>query len=195
MIPNYDRAARMAYKTLLAAKISAFPVDPLGILMKCKNTVVRSYADVMPRFGVCDKYYFRDFVMQGMDAITIRHEYGKNTAYELLYDSSVDSRRRRFTLAHELGHIVLRHSAEQKWEEVEADYFASQLLAPRPVLDLYRQFGITVDAPFIAQTFGLSKSASEIATKQQIHIEETSIEGDIVLRFLSCVPASLKTAV
>ena len=195
MIPNYDRAARMAYKTLLAMRIDAFPVDPLAILMKCKNTVIRSYVEVMPRFGVCDQYYFRDFVMQGMDAITIRREYGKNTAYELFYDGNVNKRRRRFTLAHELGHIVLRHSAEQKWEEVEADFFASQLLAPRPVLDLFGKAGITVDAPFIARTFGLSKAASEISAKQQIRIEETDLENDIAARFSAIVPNSLKTAV
>ena len=50
MIPNYDRAARMAYKTILALHIESLPVDPLMILSFCKSTVIRTYDEAAP-FG------------------------------------------------------------------------------------------------------------------------------------------------
>ena len=194
MIPNYERAAEMAYRTLQAMKIESLPIDPLSILLKCKNTIVRTYDEIMPRFGVSDRFYFREFVMQSMDAITVRHQFGKNTAYELFYDSHGNRLRRRFTLAHELGHIILKHSTEEQWEEKEADYFASQLLAPRPVLILFDMCGIKTDTTFISSTFDLSKAASEITFKRPINHPITKTERDIMYSFLQHNPNLFQTA-
>ena len=183
MTPNYDRAARMAYKTLLDLHIDTFPVEPLDILKRCKNTVVHTYDELMPLYGVSDRVYFKDQELEGLEAITVRKQIGEKTVYELFYYSHGNPQRRRFTLAHELGHIILKHSAEEDWEEKEADYFASQLLAPSPVLDLY---GAAADAEFIARTFGLSKAASRIAANRHTR-EATETERAIMQQFLHCV--------
>ena len=37
----------------------------------------------------------------------------------------------RFSLAHELGHIVLEHDSVSSSSDIEANYFASNFLAPR----------------------------------------------------------------
>lgn len=61
---------------------------------------------------------------------------------------------RRFSLAHELGHYVLRHEGERRKVEPEANAFASELLIPRAELNtaiarnpsmrsLARQFGVS----------------------------------------------------
>lgn len=171
MIPNYDRAARMAYKTLLALHIESLPVDPLMILSFCKNTVIRTYDEAAPFFGMYDPDHFRWYVADNKDAMTVRREYPDgSTRYEMIYDRRGNPRRRRFTLAHELGHIVLKHKQEEQWEEKEADYYASQLLAPRPVFDLIQKYDMNPSDPYlIAKTFGLSKAASEIAVQSPHH--------------------------
>ena len=52
------------------------------------------------------------------------------------------ARRRRFTQAHELGHILLDHVGDGPQQEREADRFASALLMPAPVIrELWRQGG------------------------------------------------------
>lgn len=76
--------------------------------------------------------------------------YNKNTdQYIVLYNTKHCVGRRRFTLAHELGHIVLGHLEAAAFSkasinnfnglsdtaiEREADWFASMLLCPFPVL-------------------------------------------------------------
>lgn len=58
------------------------------------------------------------------DAFTLRRE--------IYYDGNINPFRLRFSLMHELGHIMLNHSCEMNhYEEHEANYFASNLLAPR----------------------------------------------------------------
>ena len=62
----------------------------------------------------------------------------------------------RFSLMHELGHFILGHTEESKDNEVEADYFASCILAPRVAI---KKLGcITSDD--IHKTFGLSYAAA-----------------------------------
>ena len=60
----------------------------------------------------------------------------KGRQYLILYDEGVKNPcRLLFTLAHELGHIMLGHTdAETPYAEREADYFAASLLAPTVVL-------------------------------------------------------------
>lgn len=58
-------------------------------------------------------------------------QYGK---FGIFYNDSVDKERTRFTIAHEIGHIVLQHTERNDTRiEEEANYFARCLLAP-PVL-------------------------------------------------------------
>ena len=176
MTPDFDRAAAKAYRTLLALRICSLPIDPLAILSKCKNTAVHTYEEVMPRFGISDPHYFKSLVAEGRDAMSIRREMNGRIVYEMIYDARENRRRMRFTLAHELGHILLNHRMEAPWEEREADYFASQLLAPRPVFNVLAVYGFDSSNPeVIAAAFQLSKAAAEIAARAPCHRPETGI--------------------
>ncbi|HDL02129.1 MAG TPA: ImmA/IrrE family metallo-endopeptidase [candidate division Zixibacteria bacterium] len=78
--------------------------------------------------------------------------------------------RLRFTIAHEIGHIVLNHSHSEyhlatphnTWQEREANIFASELLMPvTKFKDLYFNRHITDDLD-IAKYFKVSKQAADI---------------------------------
>jgi len=103
--------------------------------------------------------------------------------------------RRRWTIAHEIGHIVCGHHilsavdkiAENSFAqinnqdyEIEADYFAVTLLSPLP---LFKVFEIQ-SARDIQNTFGLSAEASDIRLKEyKIWLRnhrKTAWENDIV---------------
>lgn len=185
MIPDYDRAARMAYKSLLALKIESLPVDPLTILRHCKNTIVRTYDEAAPLFGYYDPFTFKWEVMQNQDAMTIRKDLPDGgSKYELLYYAQGNPFRRRFTLAHELGHIIMKHRMEEWWEEKEADYFAAQLLAPHPVLALFSRYDLNeADPELIGKTFGLSKTASEVAVQPPRHHKDAELYWQIQASF------------
>lgn len=188
MIPNYQHAAEMAYRTIVSLKISTLPIDPLMILKKCKNTSIYTFDEIMPRFGVRDPYHFKFFNMEGSDAYTIQRKVGDKATYELYYDSNVMASRRRFTLAHELGHIVLNHSCEEAWEEKEANYYAAQLLAPRPVLTIFSIFGYDITDPkFVASAFKISKAAAEIAASPRSDIQMTDLYKSVANQFIAYV--------
>jgi len=184
MRPDYNRAANMAYKSLISLQVNTLPVDPLAILKRCRNTIIHTYDDIMPRFDVTDRFCFRTFVMQNNDAMTIRKEINGHTVYELFYDSHANPRRMRFTLAHELGHILLNHKMETSWEEQEADYFAAQLLAPRPVFNVLAVHGFDTSSPeLIAITFNLSQAAAAIAARTPIHQPDNQLYRDVADQF------------
>lgn len=53
----------------------------------------------------------------------------------ILYDDKVtNSRRRNWTIAHELGHVLLGHGEVSRANEREADAFAAELLMPEAVI-------------------------------------------------------------
>ena len=71
----------------------------------------------------------------------------------------------RFTLMHELGHILLNHTSSSEKEEDEADYFASCILAPRIMIHnlplLNHDYKITAES--IHKYFDISIAASNRA--------------------------------
>lgn len=184
MTPDYNRAARLAYKTLLSLHIESLPVDPLMILSFCRNTRVRTYDEIAARFGISDPAHMKWYYLDNKDAYTVRQELHGVTVYEMIYDSHVHPARQRFTLAHELGHIVLKHSQEQWWEEKEADYYAAQLLAPHPVIELFTSYALNPSDPeLLARTFGLSKAASEMAALPPHHRTDAELSREIKASF------------
>lgn len=67
--------------------------------------------------------------------------------------------RQRFTIMHEIGHIIFEHSGELQKNEDEADIFASNILAPRIMIHRYR----CETSDQIHDIFGLSYDASNRA--------------------------------
>lgn len=68
-----------------------------------------------------------DFTEKGFSAVTIRTENGN---YVIFTNKNMPGDRIRFTLAHELGHIIMHSQIPTENMEKEADLFASELLMP-----------------------------------------------------------------
>lgn len=79
---------------------------------------------------------------------------------EIFYNDNFPHKgRQRFTLMHEIGHIIFEHSGETQENEDEADAFASNSLAPRIMIHKYR----CETSDQIHEIFGLSYDASNRA--------------------------------
>ena len=168
MMADYARAEKTAYRTILSLNIIDLPIQPIDILRRCKNTAIHTYDEVMAKAGMPVRYLFKMEHMKNQDAVTLRHVFENGTiGYELFYDSHANPSRRQFTLAHELGHILLHHHMENEEEEKEANHFASFLLMPRPALELFA--GDVRDTSEILEltttVFSVSASAAQIALK------------------------------
>jgi len=123
--------------------IHSFPINCDDIIRKIgyKAVTYQEYAGN-------DKALYIELMQTSGDAFIIRRE------RMLYYNATADRRRQVFSKAHELGHIVLVTN-----DEDEADDFASNLLAPRPVI-FAKQLKT---AEQISQTFGISISAANNA--------------------------------
>ena len=58
----------------------------------------------------------------------------QHNTFIIVYDDEKPLIRLRFTLMHEIGHIVLGHKCESELAKKEADYFAAYALAPSPLI-------------------------------------------------------------
>ena len=111
-----------------------------------------------------------------------------NNRYLVLFNSSSRNHnvvgRIRWTLAHELGHVILNHLpylaepriAENNFNnlthpelESEADYFAATLLCPMPLFETLNVRTV-LD---IKEVFGLSTDASEVRMRDYIRWKRT----------------------
>lgn len=122
--PDYDRAATMAYRCLLKLNIAKLPVRPLEILRKCRHTVVYTYLQAAENLHMDESEFEKR--CGDTDAFTVRG----GEQYVVCYRPGGNPARLNFTLAHELGHILLKHMGDTRAEEEEANCFAGHLLCP-----------------------------------------------------------------
>lgn len=92
------------------------------------------------------------------DGITIYHK--KEDIHIILYNEDVKMRERlRWTLSHEIAHVLLGHIEDGNKEEVEANAFAAQLLMPWFTIRMMGNIR-KPSAQHIAKTFGVSIAAA-----------------------------------
>lgn len=114
------------------------------------------------------------------DGCTIVHQRNGQTVYIVLYNDAKRSlARRRFTLAHEIGHILLEHGCDGDRQEAEANCFAAELLAPRVLVHRLLELSDTAVFPEdLHDRFGISLEAARLRLRHQsnsrpIHFSES----------------------
>lgn len=135
---NYQHARDTSWKILLDCKADRLPVD---VLQVCKQLGIRviSYEDGKP---IIERYK--------LQRVTTRTDGFTLVVYDqpiIFVDMTRSRARIRFTIAHELGHIVLDHvewnrptvinrepGPHDNPQETAANQFAARLLAPACVL-------------------------------------------------------------
>jgi len=132
-VPDKKKAILAARELLLWSDIRWLPVDPKK-LYKTFNWTLLTYNEAQFVLG---KEKIDRLRKNKIEASTMAHPL-KPGVYVTIYDETIYQQRVRFTLAHEIGHIVLDHFSSNKgWRvfESEAHYFAAELLAPLPILE------------------------------------------------------------
>ncbi len=163
--PDFHRAVRLAYRTLLHLRINQLPVDIVSIYQRCKNTLIIPYSKAGP---FADILGF-DIVNEAPSdmAFTYRIEPVEGPIIHLLLyndEPYQNPARFRFTLAHELGHIVMKHVKSGYVEEAEANCFAQHLLCPEPLVEALRE--PPINEWLLSRTFGVSASTARIVLQE-----------------------------
>lgn len=126
------------------AKLFNIPLIPYSEIEKSENM---EYLDII---NTC-----------GNDAVVAMF----NKKSTILYNDRIMSKCRiRWSIAHELGHVLLGHRTHSSEHETEADVFAKELLAPTDAL-VYLDNHTKLTPKLIKQVFKVSNQASEYIYK------------------------------
>lgn len=154
MRPDFDKCEKTATRLLLNQSI-----DNLFIDVKSLSYDKTIFFDSIQNYCRITKTPLSKFINNEVlcDGCTII----KKDIYIVLYNNNgCNSYRLNWTLAHEVGHIYLGHTCDERTEEIEAHYFAAQLLMPEIViLDLaIQRHGINAEQ--ISDYFHVSYTAA-----------------------------------
>jgi Zn-dependent peptidase ImmA (M78 family) len=155
--PDFDKCEKMATKLLLMQDIHSLSIDVKSLVFD-KNIIIDSIQNYCritdsPLFA-----FIKNEVLK--DGCTLIYRHNSETVYIVLYNEEIRCKERlNWTLAHEIGHIYLGHKHDGTNEEIEAHYFAAQLLMPEIVIrefkqrcpdcsyeDIYMMFNVSITA-------------------------------------------------
>lgn len=169
---EYQKARDAAWRTLIAMHITKLPVK-VSKICKDYGCVLRSYQsgkDAIEAFGLMGQCQCSD----GFTTI-------QGGQYYIFYNPDMVRGRIRFTIAHELGHIVLGHvgvggvttqnrEPEPNDRPIEhmANVFASRLLAPACVLHSLR----VTDAQSVAALCDISLQSAQFRMERMTLLHE-----------------------
>ncbi len=149
---EYDRIESTIVDLYEKLCIDHIPVDPFSIASKL-GYKVKKYSD-LPR------HYKAYLIELGLDGLSCYDPATKS--YIICYDDSHSQTRIRFTMMHEIGHIVLGHKQESKLANKIADFFAGYFLAPSPLISLYE----CKNSKEVADQFDISQDCADICFRR-----------------------------
>lgn len=157
---KYKNARNASWHCIIDFNVTKLPVIVTDIIKKCNNIRIYKDSDVLK-------------LQNNESGKTIFH----NNIFEIVYNDSENSRRCRFTIAHELGHIFLGHLlintpayktfAIRDDNESAANVFARDLLAPACVLHELH----AINAADIAKLCNISIEAASYREKRMRELE------------------------
>lgn len=121
----------------------------------------------------------------------------------VFYNDKISVKERiKFSIAHELGHHVLKHDPSDhsaySTQEIEANFFAAELLMPQQIIFELVRRGADISVANLMKWFGVSKQAAQkrIETLKKINDDyrtedEIEIDKFIVNKFIFFIDSIL----
>lgn len=155
--PDYKRATNTAYE-ILNAYNDEFPVtDVHGIIESFDYISIHTYSEISSKLNM-NVYDYLYKCAPSNHGYTISDKKGH---FIIAYNDLKDEPTMRFTLAHELGHIILDHDGKHEYQEKEADCFARNILCP---VQIIKEFGISTTSDYV-NCFEISHPMADVAIK------------------------------
>lgn len=130
--PDYHRSTNEAYKLLTQQDILEIPVNLNSLLLLLKNTTrLGTYSQMAAKFSMSVYDYIN--IVPSEFGFTMK----KKDKNYILYNEEKGYYTNRFTIAHEIGHIILGHKNDDTVADREANCFARNLLCPLPIVNAY----------------------------------------------------------
>lgn len=171
--PNFKKAYTCANEILVCSrKINTFPFLIMPVINEFTDIRLRTYGDLEKKLNISRSQ------LKSKDALLME----KNGMFIMFYNELItDKHRIVFSVLHELGHFYLEHDMNKLKEleakdfskfrslynvyELEANYFAAQLLMLKQIIFELMKKGQNVTAGYLVKTFNVSAQAAQIRIK------------------------------
>lgn len=183
-----ERLVLDIYKSMPELK---FPIDLNIVASLLPNCRLMSYQ----KLAAATETSIEDIISVCQSKSGCTHYDAVNKRYLILFNQAENTGRKRWTVGHEIGHIMCSHHVLAAYDQLsennllrnanpefesEADYFAATLLAPFPI---YKVLEIR-SAADIQKTFNLSFQASDYRFNAYLNWlntrKKTAWENDII---------------
>lgn len=176
------------YENHISKLFPMFPVNPIILCLRSSNCRAISYQKLAHMHGTTVTDIIRIF---GSHDGCTHYDRRRNRFLITFNADSWPDGRIRWTLAHELGHVVSGHFYEIEDDvnsgsfrtlmpemEAEADYFAASLLAPLPAISRMK----ASSAEDVRKAFGLSNAAANNRWREYRSSSEEHVLDDLFRR-------------
>ena len=152
MKPDFDRAQNAATELLLNQTIDSLYLDARNFILPDGIII-----DTVQNFSELTQCPITELGIGSIDGACLLQQ---GSHQIILYDDTIrNEQRKHWGIIHELGHACLGHSRDDRKDEIEAHFFAAQLVSPEIVLidickrrghlsdyDLYNNFNLSLEA-------------------------------------------------
>lgn len=154
----YERIKKIVVALFQKYNIHSIPIDCYEICTKM-DIILKSYTTVNKKRNIHATAFSEDgfcFLVSN----TVKPS--TDQQWCILYNDTRPKERIRFTIMHEIGHIVLNHTEDSELADSEANFFAKYALAPPPLvnrikpddyLDIATHFNISQECAYYAMDF------------------------------------------
>lgn len=152
MKPDFNRAQNAATELLLKQTINSLYLDARNFILPDGIII-----DTVQNFSELTQCPITELGIGLIDGACLLQQ---GSHQIILYDDTIrNEQRKHWGIIHELGHACLGHSCDDRKYEIEAHFFAAQLVSPEIVLvdickrkgcitayDLYTNFNLSLEA-------------------------------------------------
>lgn len=188
---DYRSATNAAYNVLQYYDGTFPEIKIFCVIKKFSNIRICPYSIVAQRMRVS----LKDFTYQYTSSehgFTVA-DYRKNR-FIIYYNDQKDGKTIKFTLAHELRHIILRHTDDNETANREANCFARNILCPIQIVDNLQLKTISdyiecfrISEPMARAAIGNKGSDEYYITARNYNL----IDEKIYCYMVGCTPAEL----
>lgn len=154
---RYEEIKRKIANFLEDYNVNEIPVDVFELARKMKIKIVFASEILKKHPEKVDEYILFNYPHSYL-------YYDSDNQQLIVYidDIGCKRRRQRFSLAHEIIHIILGHTEQNKKNEAEANFGATYLLAPTSLALMKQNNGILLNLSSIEEVFDVSEAEAAI---------------------------------
>ncbi len=173
---RYEEIKMVIAQTFEDYEVRTLPIDVFDLAKKMGVVVV--YASQI----LNSRNRFNQISLFTFPQSYVYYCYEKQKFFVYIDDIGANKSRQRFSMAHELMHIILSHTEQNEQNEAEANFGAQYMLSPTSLVLLAPQNYLLEKTEFVKMIFDVSERVAETTIRYNrnrlnyISLEERSYE-------------------